>query len=211
MSQYIGYLHTYSMEQSPSWEADQCLHLVKKFPAFYGIRRFFTVLTSTRHPSLSWANSFQSPLPPPTSWTSILILSSHLRLGLLTYVCQENLESAIRELLLHCYQVCHDTMLFTLFKTYLNGTDGIAGKEKMLTCDGVLKNQAHLLMYRNGGTNFNKIKRLTFQNLIVTSKQMFLRIMFQSIQFHRYSSCFEVRHVDVEDSISAQPQFHRVT
>ena len=28
-----------------------------------------------------WANSIQSP-PPPTSWRSILILSSHLRLGL---------------------------------------------------------------------------------------------------------------------------------
>ena len=33
------------------------------------------------HLSLSWANSIQSP-PPPTSRRSILILSSHLRLGL---------------------------------------------------------------------------------------------------------------------------------
>jgi hypothetical protein len=31
---------------------------------------------------LSWARSIQSMLPHPTSWTSILILSSHLRLGL---------------------------------------------------------------------------------------------------------------------------------
>jgi hypothetical protein len=46
------------------------------------MRRFFTVLTSARHLSLSWANSIQSPRPPPTSWTSILILSFHLRLGL---------------------------------------------------------------------------------------------------------------------------------
>jgi hypothetical protein len=80
---YIShYLLTYSMEQCPSWEADQSSHLTKKFPAFYGTRRFFTVLTSARHPSLSWANSIQSQRPPPTSWTSILILSSHLRLGL---------------------------------------------------------------------------------------------------------------------------------
>jgi hypothetical protein len=28
--------------------------------------------------SLSWANSIQSPQPPPTSWRSILILSSIL-------------------------------------------------------------------------------------------------------------------------------------
>jgi hypothetical protein len=43
---------TYSMQQSPSWEADQSSQLTKKFPAFYGTRRFFTVLTSARHPYL---------------------------------------------------------------------------------------------------------------------------------------------------------------
>jgi len=35
----------------------------------YGTRKFLTVPTSARHPSLSWANS---PRPPPTSWRSIL-------------------------------------------------------------------------------------------------------------------------------------------
>ena len=48
----------------------------------YGTRMFLTVLTSARHLSLSRANSIQSPQPLPTSWKSILILSSHLRLGL---------------------------------------------------------------------------------------------------------------------------------
>jgi len=32
------------------------LQLVKKFPAFHGIRRFTTALTSVRHLSLSWAS-----------------------------------------------------------------------------------------------------------------------------------------------------------
>ena len=36
----------------------------------------------TRHLSLSWSNSIQSIPPHPTSWRSILILSSHLCLGL---------------------------------------------------------------------------------------------------------------------------------
>ena len=55
------------------------LQLVKKFPAFHGTRRFITALTSVRHLSLSRA----SPIHPhPTSWRSILILSTHLRLGL---------------------------------------------------------------------------------------------------------------------------------
>ena len=58
------------------------LQPVKKFPAFHGTRRFITALTSVRHPSLSWASPIQSIYPHPTSWRSILILSTHLRLGL---------------------------------------------------------------------------------------------------------------------------------
>ena len=83
----------------------------QEIPRTFGTRRFLTVLTSARHlslpwanywrnistiytgcprrnvpdfgrVSLSWANPIQSPQPPPTSWRSILILSSHLRLGL---------------------------------------------------------------------------------------------------------------------------------
>jgi hypothetical protein len=48
----------------------------------YGTRKSLTVPTSARQLSLSWTNSIQSPQPHPTFWRSILILSSHLRLGL---------------------------------------------------------------------------------------------------------------------------------
>ena len=58
------------------------LQLVKKFTAFHGTRRFITALTSVRHLSLSWASPIQSIYPHPTSWRSVLILSTHLRLGL---------------------------------------------------------------------------------------------------------------------------------
>jgi len=58
------------------------LQQVKKFPAFHRTRRFITALTSVRHLSLSWASPIQSIYPQPTSWRSILILSTHLRLGL---------------------------------------------------------------------------------------------------------------------------------
>ena len=58
------------------------LQLVKKFPAFHGTRKFITALTSVRHLSLSWASPIQSIYPHPTSSRSILILSTHLRLGL---------------------------------------------------------------------------------------------------------------------------------
>ena len=58
------------------------LQLVKKFPAFHGTRRLITALTSAHHLSLSWASPIQSIYPHPTSWISILILSTHLRLGL---------------------------------------------------------------------------------------------------------------------------------
>ena len=75
------YIFTYSMEQSPSLEITG-FQLVKKIPAFYGTRRFMTAVTSARHLSLSWASSIQTMPPHFSFWRSILILSSHLRLGL---------------------------------------------------------------------------------------------------------------------------------
>jgi hypothetical protein len=50
---------------------------LKNFPTFYGTRRFITVFTRALHWSLSWARSIHS-----ISLRSILILSTHLRLGL---------------------------------------------------------------------------------------------------------------------------------
>ena len=38
---------------------------VKKFPAFYGTRRFITAFTRAHHLSLSWASSIQSIPPHP--------------------------------------------------------------------------------------------------------------------------------------------------
>jgi len=48
---FLFYL-TNSMEQVPSLEDNS--HTVKKFPAFYGARRFITVFTTAYHWSLSW-------------------------------------------------------------------------------------------------------------------------------------------------------------
>ena len=80
------YIHTYLLTP---WcrvllEKLTGLQLAKKFPALYGTRRFITALTSVRHLSLSWASPIQSTYPHPTSWRSISILSTHLRLGLLS-------------------------------------------------------------------------------------------------------------------------------
>ena len=58
------------------------LQLVMKFPAFHGTRKFITALTSVRQLALSWASPIQSIYPHPTSWRSILILSTHPCLGL---------------------------------------------------------------------------------------------------------------------------------
>ena len=58
------------------------LQLVKKFPTFHRTRRFITALTSVRRLSLSWGSPIQSIYLHPSSWRSVLILSTHLRLGL---------------------------------------------------------------------------------------------------------------------------------
>ena len=56
-----------------------------KTPAFYGTRRFINAFTSARRLSLYWASSIQSIPPHPTSWRSILISSSHLRLEVVSF------------------------------------------------------------------------------------------------------------------------------
>ena len=70
------------MQQSPSSEANRFSANQEITPTFYGTRRFITAFTSARQLPLTWASSIQSTPPHPTSWSSILILSSHLRLGL---------------------------------------------------------------------------------------------------------------------------------
>ena len=64
------------LEKLTGWQ------LVKKFPAFHGTRRFIIELTSVRQLSLSWASPIQSIYTHTTSWRSVLILSTRLRLGL---------------------------------------------------------------------------------------------------------------------------------
>ena len=44
--------------------------LVKKFLAFYGIRRYINAFISARHLSLSWTSSIQPTARHPTSWRS---------------------------------------------------------------------------------------------------------------------------------------------
>jgi hypothetical protein len=46
---------------------------IKKFPTFYGTRRFITAFTGSRYLSLSWASSIQSTAHIPLCWTAVLI------------------------------------------------------------------------------------------------------------------------------------------
>jgi hypothetical protein len=73
---------THSLTHSWSWallEKPPIVQPLKNFPAFYGTRRFITAFTRALHWPLSWAKSIQSI---PSHPRSILILSTHLRLGL---------------------------------------------------------------------------------------------------------------------------------
>jgi hypothetical protein len=78
-------LFTHSLTHSWSWallEKLPVVNLLENFPPFYGTRRSITAFTWALHRSLTWARSIQSLPPHPTSLRSILILSTHLRLGL---------------------------------------------------------------------------------------------------------------------------------
>jgi hypothetical protein len=75
--------YTYYLNQrSRALEKLTCPQQGRNFAAFCETRRFITACTSDRQLSLSWASSIESMSPHPTSWRYILILSSHLRLGL---------------------------------------------------------------------------------------------------------------------------------
>jgi hypothetical protein len=69
------------VEQSPSSEANSRPES-QELLDFYTILRFITVYTTARHWTLTWDRSVQSTTYNPISVRSILILSSHLRLGL---------------------------------------------------------------------------------------------------------------------------------
>jgi len=75
------WLLTYSMEQSPSEEANR-FSASQEIPSILRNPKVHHRIHKSRHLSLSWASSIQSMLPHPTSWRSILILFSHIRLDL---------------------------------------------------------------------------------------------------------------------------------
>jgi len=64
-----------------SWEGNR-FSASQEIPHILWNPKFITIFTSACHFSLSWASLIQSIPPHPTSWSSILILSSHLCLDL---------------------------------------------------------------------------------------------------------------------------------
>jgi hypothetical protein len=82
---FVAATDTYLLTYLRSWallEKPPIVQLLKNFPTFYGTRSFITVFTRAFHSSLSWARSIQSIPSRHISLRSILILSTHLRLGL---------------------------------------------------------------------------------------------------------------------------------
>ena len=77
----ITYMLTYSMEQSPSWEANRSSASQEIPPILWNPKVHYCVTKSLPPvPTLSLINPVHAPYP--TSWRSILILSSDLCLGL---------------------------------------------------------------------------------------------------------------------------------
>jgi hypothetical protein len=81
----LPWTRTYLLTYLRSWallEKPPIVQPLKNFPAFYETRRFNAVFTRALHWSLSWAMPIQSAPSHPISQRSILILFTHLRLGL---------------------------------------------------------------------------------------------------------------------------------
>jgi hypothetical protein len=69
-----------SLEHSPTWVVNRCSGS-QEIPRIAWNQKFITAFVTAHHLSLSWARSML-PMPLPTSWRFILILSSYLCLGL---------------------------------------------------------------------------------------------------------------------------------
>jgi hypothetical protein len=83
--QIIWNILIYLLTSLRSWALLEKLPIVqplKNFPAFYGTGKCITVFTRVLHLSLSWTRSIQSIPSHPISLRSIVILTTHLRLGL---------------------------------------------------------------------------------------------------------------------------------
>ena len=99
--------------------------LVKKFPTFYGTPRLITAVKNARHLTLTWASSIQSIPLHPTTRRSILILSSHLRLGLPSGVLPSGFPN--KTLYTFVLFTTHATFLAHLLLDFITRT--ILGKE----------------------------------------------------------------------------------
>jgi len=159
----VSYTFTYSMVQSPSWEANW-FAASQEIPAFYGTRRYINAITSLRHLSLSWA----SPIQVGESFTSgLFCLQRKLpacegfltglfhRKGLLAPCPSLKLED-------HPLSAVHDC-LFNLFEATLH----IRGRSSIrnLRTHHAMVTGTH---YHGSYTN-NKVKIITIEMCVVIS------------------------------------------
>jgi hypothetical protein len=116
------------MEQSPSWEVTGS-QLVKKFPAFYGIRRFIIAFTSASHLSLSWARwiQFMPPLPIQFSEDTVCVSISN-------YSPQEVIHFRVTKVPFQCMWRNRNRCLFLSTRMRQDAVNIVEGTETSRSC-----------------------------------------------------------------------------
>ena len=120
----FAFILTYSREQWPSWEGNW-FSSSEEIPCIIWNSKVHYHIHKCCHLPLSWPRSIQTMPSHPTSWRSIILLSSHLCLGLPSGLCLRFPNPVHISALSHT-SICSPTSFFSMWspeQSWVRSTD----------------------------------------------------------------------------------------